>query len=147
MVFCVSWPDPWSVYRSSFNHAQRLTRGSDFSNPELGRLAQLPMVPTRKDTGEGSKLDIRWLPPSQCFFARDSEGNFHSKLFVFVNFGTPANGFLSACGTKHEPNVEDVAQMLLKDPHGFYRLAENPNMYVTFHNTSSLIQCSFQFPR
>jgi hypothetical protein len=31
---------------------------------------------------------------------------------------------LSACGTKNEPNVEEVTLILLDNPHQFYELAE-----------------------
>jgi hypothetical protein len=33
---------------------------------------------------------------------------------------------LSACGTKHEPSVEEVVVTLLNDPHKFYSLTEGP---------------------
>jgi hypothetical protein len=70
---------------------------------------------------------LRWLPPTQCFFGSDESAGFHSKLFIFVDFGTAANGFLSACGTKHSPNIEEVSVMLLENPHRFYELAGGPS--------------------
>jgi len=77
---------------------------------------------------DGQKIEgipsVRWLSPRMCFFGGDSKARFHSKLFVFVDFGPLANGFLSACGTKREPSVEEVAQILLADPRKFYELAE-----------------------
>lgn len=66
----------------------------------------------------------RLLPPSQCYFKGESSGQFHSKLFVFVDFGTSANSFLKACGTKGEPSVEEIVLILLKDPREFFQLAE-----------------------
>jgi hypothetical protein len=45
-------------------------------------------------------------------------------LFVFVDFGTSANSFLKACGTKGEPSVEEIVQILLKNPRAFFELAE-----------------------
>ena len=47
-------------------------------------------------------------------------------VFVFVDFGSAANGFLSAVGTKQEPTVEQIAQMLLADPYKFFQLSEGP---------------------
>jgi hypothetical protein len=73
------------------------------------------------------KSSTRYLPPAQCFFGNPGKGKFHSKLFVFVDFGNAGNTFLSACGAKREPSVEEIAQMLLADPHKFYELAEGPN--------------------
>ncbi|KAF8070283.1 hypothetical protein FPV67DRAFT_1486835 [Lyophyllum atratum] len=100
------------------------SRISDFSSQELQSMMQLKIVPVKSD-GE-----LRWLEPAHCYFGGDAKGKFHSKLFVFVNFGQPANGFLSACGTKHEPSVEEVVQMLLEDPHRFYASAEGPTQFL-----------------
>ena len=70
------------------------------------------------------------LPPTQCYFRREDNTQIHSKLFNFVDFGTQANQFLSACGTKHEPTVEEIAQILLDDPRRFWELAEGRDKYV-----------------
>lgn len=85
------------------------------------------MVPTRSVGPQMAEPSLRWLPPTQCFFGSDESAGFHSKLFVFVDFGTAANGFLSACGTKHSPNIEEVSVMLLENPHRFYELAGGPS--------------------
>ncbi|KAF7376003.1 hypothetical protein MSAN_00015000 [Mycena sanguinolenta] len=91
------------------------TRISDFSNTELVRLSQLSMVPTRPVDPKAPAGTLRWLPPTQCFF----------------DFGTAANGFLSACGTKHSPSIEEIALMLLANPHRFYELANGPSNFMT----------------
>ena len=65
----------------------------------------------------------RLFQPNQCYFKSESSNQFHSKLFPFVDFGTPANSFLKACGTKREPSVEDIALILLNDPRRFFQLA------------------------
>ncbi|RDB24786.1 hypothetical protein Hypma_008085 [Hypsizygus marmoreus] len=104
-------------------------RISDFSHQELERLSQLKIVPVRADNGD-SDSSLRWLQPAHCYFGGDVKVKFHSKLFVFVNFGQPANGFLSACGTKHEPSVEEVVQTLLENPHKFYASAEGPTQFL-----------------
>lgn len=99
---------------------------SDFSTTELKRLSQMPIVPTKHvpQFGESAQTTgLRWLPPSQCYFTGDSRPQFHSKLFSFVDFGSRGNTFLTACGTKHEPSVEDVTRILLENPHQFYELA------------------------
>lgn len=80
------------------------------------------MVPTPNDSP--SSTGPRFLPPTQCYFKGESSGQFHSKLFVFVDFGTSGNSFLKACGTKGEPSVEEIALILLKDPRAFFDLAE-----------------------
>lgn len=80
------------------------------------------IVPTPDDSPKPTST--RLSPPNQCYFKGESSGQFHSKLFVFVDFGTSANSFLKACGTKGEPSVEEIALMLLKDPRQFFQLAE-----------------------
>ncbi|KAJ7188459.1 hypothetical protein C8R46DRAFT_1171527 [Mycena filopes] len=106
-------------------------RISEFSSMELQRLSQLSIVPTRAEGPQTEKQSIlRWLPPTQCFFGLDGSASFHSKLFVFVDFGTAANRFLSACGTKHSPSIDEVASILLANPHRFYELAGGPNNFL-----------------
>lgn len=101
---------------------------TDFSSQELQQLSQLPMVPAPFDQESGSSSSsFRLLPPNQCYLGGDVKDKFHSKLFVFIDFGTKANAFLSACGTKHEPSVEEVVLTLLDDPHKFYSLTEGPS--------------------
>ena len=85
-------------------------------------MSMLPIVPT-EESETGKDVKIRMVAPKTCYFKRNEDNNFHSKLFVFVNFGPKANSFLSACGTKHEPSVEEVAEMVLGDPLRFYHLA------------------------
>ena len=80
------------------------------------------IVPTPDDSPNST--GPRLSPPNQCYFKGESGGQFHSKLFVFVDFGTSANSFLKACGTKGEPSVEEIALILLKDPRQFFQLAE-----------------------
>jgi hypothetical protein len=87
----------------------------------------MPIVPTKhipRNMIGVQASGIRWLPPIQCYFAGDARAQFHSKLFSFIDFGSRGNAFLSACGTKHEPSVEEVAHILLDDPHRFYELAD-----------------------
>lgn len=69
------------------------------------------------------------LAPKDCYFKRDASQTFHSKLFVFIDFGMKANAFLSACGTKHEPSVEEIALILLADPKKFYHLSGGKDKY------------------
>ncbi|KAJ7078918.1 hypothetical protein B0H15DRAFT_859732 [Mycena belliarum] len=104
-------------------------RISDFQNTELKRLSQIAMVPIRSH--DSKEVSLRWLPPTQCFFGSNETAGFHSKLFVFVDFGTAANGFLSACGTKQSPSIEEVGSMLLADPRRFYDLAAGASNFLS----------------
>jgi hypothetical protein len=92
----------------------------DFSSAELRKLSETPFVPVKSI---GGKSVIRRLQPIQCYFSGTGGSELHSKLFAFVDFGARANVFLLTCGTKQEPSVEEIAQILLKDPREIYQLA------------------------
>jgi hypothetical protein len=110
----------------------------DFSPPQLSILSRLPIVPTPVEGDTGCQT-LRWLPPTQCYLGGASKGQFHSKLFVFVDFGPSANSFLSACGSKQEPSVEELASILVTDPRRFYDLTGGYEKYV---NQLSAIACT-----
>ena len=97
----------------------------DFKSVELQRLATVAFVPVKSEKGAAGPL-VRHLPPSQCYLAGQGDTSFHSKLFVFVDFGAGANSFLTACGTRSQPSVEEVAKILLTSPQQFYELAQGP---------------------
>ena len=92
----------------------------EFSQTELRKLSETPFVPVRSAGGKGV---MQRLPPIQCYFSGTGGAELHSKLFSFVDFGSRANVFLSACGTRQEPSVEEIAQILLANPRQFYELA------------------------
>ncbi|KAF9219210.1 hypothetical protein BS17DRAFT_798263 [Gyrodon lividus] len=100
---------------------------SSFKQPQFVILSVLPIVPTK---GSGTQ-PLRWLAPTQCYLGDGTKGGFHSKLFVFVDFGPIANRFLSACGTKNEPSVEEIAEILIRDPKKFYELAGGYEKWVS----------------
>ncbi|KAK7445396.1 hypothetical protein VKT23_014813 [Stygiomarasmius scandens] len=100
-------------------------RITDFTPSQLVQLSQLYMIPMSQP-----KASVRFLQPTQCYFGRAAQDNFHSKLFTFVDFGPLANNFLMACGAKQEPSVDEIAQMLLTDPFKFYDLAGGPNNFL-----------------
>lgn len=81
------------------------------------------MVTTEGLAGEDGAT-FHMLPASNCYFSGDSNTRFHSKLFVYVDFGPLANNFLTACGTKQEPSIEEIACTLLSDPRRFYELVD-----------------------
>jgi hypothetical protein len=105
-----------------------LTDGrTDFNSSQLSIISKLPIVPTKVESGSQA---LRWLSPTQCYLGGAPQGQFHSKLFVFVDFGPSANSFLSTCGSKQEPSVEEVASILVADPRRFYDLAGGYEKYV-----------------
>ncbi|EJD01998.1 uncharacterized protein FOMMEDRAFT_109078 [Fomitiporia mediterranea MF3/22] len=108
-------------------------RITELSPAQLKKLTQMQIVPVAQPLSAAKdveKVQARLLAPKDCYFKREGSENLHSKLFVFVDFGTKANAFLSACGTKHEPSVEEIVQILLEDPKRFYRLAGGKDSYL-----------------
>ncbi|KAL0072840.1 hypothetical protein AAF712_000603 [Marasmius tenuissimus] len=90
----------------------------EFSAIQLGKLSQLPIIPISIQ-----EKNTIYRPPNQCYFGQEAQQTFHSKLFVFIDFGQVANSFLNACGVKPQPTTDEVAQILLNDPGNFYQLA------------------------
>ncbi|KAI6027972.1 hypothetical protein PISMIDRAFT_91498 [Pisolithus microcarpus 441] len=90
---------------------------ASFSAPDLTKLSGLPIVPT------GSPSALKFLPPTQCYLDQGTKPVLYAKLFVFVNFGTKANRFLGACGSKSKVSIEDVAEVLIDNPEKFFELA------------------------
>ncbi|KAF9562769.1 hypothetical protein CPC08DRAFT_749290 [Agrocybe pediades] len=105
------------------------SRVNDFRSSDLHLLSSTPFVPIPLEPGAAGP-STRWLPPSQCYLAGQDNTGFHSKLFVFVNFGSAANAFLLACGTRSQPSVEEVAKILLANPRQFYELAQGPTNFI-----------------
>ncbi|KAF8160987.1 hypothetical protein B0H34DRAFT_699011 [Crassisporium funariophilum] len=105
------------------------SRVNDFANPVLRRLSDVSFVPVKTEKGVAGP-SMRWLKPTQCYLAGETNESFHSKLFTFVDFGSGGNAFLVACGTKNQPSVEEVAIILLANPHQFYELAQGPNNFL-----------------
>ncbi|KAI0037007.1 hypothetical protein K488DRAFT_75577 [Vararia minispora EC-137] len=103
------------------------SRIPEFSNSEQSKLSMLPFVPAK--VGAGEKATVKYLRPGECYFAGTSTVEFHSKIFIFVDFGPRANPFLAFCGTKQEPSVEEIVQILLSDPHEFFELTEGRDNY------------------
>ncbi|KIM45164.1 hypothetical protein M413DRAFT_428973 [Hebeloma cylindrosporum] len=100
-------------------------RVQDFKSSDLRTLSATAFVPVLAEKGVAGP-SLRWLPPSQCYLAGETHAAFHSKLFTFVDFGSAANAFLMACGTRNHPSVEEIAKILLADPRQFYQLAQGP---------------------
>jgi hypothetical protein len=65
---------------------------------------------------------MTWLPPAQCYLSVEDKTKHFSKLFVFVDFGVTASSFLSVCGAKRRPDVNEIAQKLLEDPVRFHEV-------------------------
>ncbi|KAL5520611.1 hypothetical protein ACEPAF_2612 [Sanghuangporus sanghuang] len=120
-------PQDPSISRKWFEElASHIT---EFTPSQLKKLSELPIIPVNQPSAT-EKKQIRMLAPKDCYFKREGSENLHSKLFTFVDFGAKANTFLSACGTKHEPSIEEIVQILLEDPKRFYHLSGGKDSYL-----------------
>ncbi|KIJ08708.1 hypothetical protein PAXINDRAFT_182233 [Paxillus involutus ATCC 200175] len=88
-----------------------------FSPPDFIKLSGLPIVPT------GPSSTPKLLPPTKCYLDQGAKPVLYANLFVFVNFGTKANCFLNACGSKNKVSIGDVAEKLIENPERFFKLA------------------------
>lgn len=84
-------------------------------------MSEAPIIPVESKNQKGTST--RLLTPRQCYFKGDTNAQVHSKLFTFIDFGA-GNIFLTACGVKREPSVEEVASILLESPRRFFELAQ-----------------------
>ncbi|KAF8415909.1 hypothetical protein L210DRAFT_876000, partial [Boletus edulis BED1] len=96
--------------------------------PSLGEdhlttLSGMQIVPT------STSGVLQWMTPTLCYLGRPKD-EFTRELFTFVDFGTKANHFLRACGSKDEPSVKDLAECLVDDPERFRKVAKGNNGFL-----------------
>lgn len=112
----------WGVSLQIIRFANVITA---FRQHELAVLSELSIVPTNSSGVQ------QWLTPTQCYLGGGTQDDFHSRLFVFVNFGSTANRCLSACGSRNEPSVKEVAESLIDNPERFYSLSGGYEKWVS----------------
>ena len=66
--------------------------------------------------------DVQLVAPRDCYLKGENIDTLYSVIFVFVDFGPKANGFLRACGAKNEPSVEAIVQVMLASPVRYYKM-------------------------
>jgi hypothetical protein len=79
----------------------------------------------------------QWImvKPSECYLSQEKDTqSFHSKLFIFIDFGARANYFLASCGVKMIPSIDDIAKMLIKKPQSFLESSGGPVQLVLRDN-------------
>lgn len=129
-------PNEPSAARQMFEYLT--TRIGDFAPHHFQNLRVMKIVPAHPPTARSATKEKqaadKWVlcKPGECFFRSDTgrSSDVHSKLFTFVDFGGKANMFLKACGVKDEPNVHEIAEMMVRDPKHFLELAGGPQGYL-----------------
>ena len=102
-------------------------RVADLNNQHTELLSQAKIVPvvSKKsgqedvETGRASER-ITHIPPRGCFLGYgDSK---YRDIFDYVDFGQEANSFLLRIGSKHEPNMSELATRLVREPAGLFTI-------------------------
>lgn len=91
--------------------------------PKLQDLNFVPIFPKERD-----KAIVRTYASPRNVFLGDSET--FGDIFNFVDFGNEGNAFLLKCGSKPEPTVVEVAQILVKEPARISSTFRNPEKYL-----------------
>lgn len=104
--------------------ASRLT---ELDNLHVGKIGDANIVPVKikssSKSEKGESLEsIRYTAPNLCFLGNDSK---YAEIFDYVDFGEDANMFLLRCGSKHEPNVQELAAKVIREPTRVYTALES----------------------
>lgn len=101
------------------------TRIPEFSNTHLSQLKTLAFIPVK----ENNLMTLK--SASSCYFESENSNNYYKDLFTYVDYGSPANSFLRACGVKDEPTIMELAEMIVRDPQRFYNKSSGGERYLS----------------
>ena len=103
------------------------SRITDINQALTGKLGGSPIVPVSSQSARARGISnekeerIRLVPPRMCFLG---QGERYADIFDFVDFGQDANSFLLRVGSKHEPNISELAQMTVREPARVFTVLE-----------------------
>ncbi|KIJ66567.1 hypothetical protein HYDPIDRAFT_26903 [Hydnomerulius pinastri MD-312] len=105
-----------------------LARRGGFSADELTTLSEMDIVPIApNNTSPAEKM----VAPGRCFYdTLDQTKAHHQRLFTFVNFNQPANGFLKMCGAKANPDHLDIVEAMIDNPQDYLDKAGDHKKYL-----------------
>ncbi|TGJ81972.1 hypothetical protein E0Z10_g6780 [Xylaria hypoxylon] len=113
------------------------SRLNDLSSTATRTLGDAPIVPVTRRTRESDFLSpgntdsksgpIVHLRPRHCYLG---ESTMYGDIFDFVDFGQPANSFLSACGSNNEPTKLEIAQLAAGEPARLLSVLRSPDKYL-----------------
>lgn len=103
--------------------ASRLT---ELQSTHVGKLGDARIVPIKsKSPSNLEKTDssesLRHVAPTMCFLGDDIK---YADIFDYVDFAQDANVFLLKCGSKHEPNTQELAAKVISEPTRVYTALE-----------------------
>ncbi|KAL8787887.1 MAG: hypothetical protein Q9195_007580 [Heterodermia aff. obscurata] len=103
--------------------ASRVTELDNSSVIRIGETAIVPLAKTKHNEKADLSDDVRYLAPKDCFLG---DGDKYADIFDYVDFGQDAGVFLLKCGSKHEPNVQELAAKVIREPARVYTSLETP---------------------
>ncbi|KAI0166800.1 hypothetical protein GGR52DRAFT_75089 [Hypoxylon sp. FL1284] len=113
------------------------TRLNELGTNSISKLRDAPIVPVVRErrlsasqtpTSPGDKgSNIVRLSPRHCYLGKSS---MYGEIFDFVDFGSTANAFLSACGSKTEPTKLEIAQLAAGEPARLLSVLQSPEKYI-----------------
>ncbi|GAW19014.1 hypothetical protein ANO14919_084980 [Xylariales sp. No.14919] len=113
------------------------SRINDLSSTAARTLGDAQIVPVTRRTRESGILSpgnadsksgpIVYLRPRHCYLGSST---MYGDIFDFVDFGQPANSFLSACGSNNEPTKLEIAQLAAGEPARLLSVLRSPDKYL-----------------
>ncbi|KAI1138727.1 hypothetical protein F5Y05DRAFT_349301 [Hypoxylon sp. FL0543] len=113
------------------------TRLNELGNNSIAKLRDAPIVPVARgkqlsisqtQIDEKTKAsNIVHLSPRHCYLGKST---MYGEIFDFVDFGSSANAFLSACGSKTEPTKLEIAQLAAGEPARLLSVLQSSEKYL-----------------
>lgn len=109
-------------------------RVAEIHSSALDRVGRSPIVPLLRapfspgqQTTKGVQPILAYVAPRDCYLGSNED---YADIFDFVDFGSDANIFLLACGSKREPTTVELAGMLVRDSGRIVTNLNNPEKYL-----------------
>lgn len=113
------------------------TRLNELGNNLITKLRDAPIVPvvrgkrssiSQVQTDAKTKVhNVIHLSPRHCYLGNST---IYGEIFDFVDFGSSANAFLSACGSKTEPTKLEIAQLAAGEPARLLSVLQSSEKYL-----------------
>ena len=108
----------------------------ELENRHVQVLADAAIVPIKSKSSMSlekisSSDSVRHIAPNLCFLG---DGDKYADIFDYADFGEDANAFLLRCGSKHEPNTQELAAKVIREPTRVYTALEMPRYLELLRN-------------
>ncbi|KAI1080641.1 hypothetical protein F5B20DRAFT_538419 [Whalleya microplaca] len=114
------------------------TRINELATSSIVKLRDAPIVPVVRKRmslmtqsspgGDHKPSNVVHLGPRHCYLGNST---MYGEIFDFVDFGSSANAFLSACGSKTEPTKLEIAQLAAGEPARLLSVLQSPEKYLS----------------